>query len=117
MTEEGIKLLPTLPDLKWVTFYDIPVKEAYFEQLKACETLEKLTLSPWSDSEFELRTALALPKLKELHINSPGESGMKALRTATTLEKLTLVGRVSETDLRDLRESLPDCKISIERHW
>ena len=117
VTEEGIKVLPTLPDLTWVTFYHISIKEAYFDQLQSCEALEKLILNPSSDSEFELRTALALPKLKELHINSPSELDLKALRTATTLEKLTLVGRVSETDLRELKESLPDCKISIERHW
>ena len=65
-----------------------------------------------------LESLKALPKLRELSLDSTGvtDAGAETLRSLTSLRNLNLYHTlVTEKGLQDLRTALPDCKIVFDR--
>jgi hypothetical protein len=90
LTDDGLKIISTLPRLYWLQLRNTQVTENGLNALSGAPSLEMLEISGTSIDDQAIPILASFRKLKHLLI----------LRT-----------RITDDGLQKLRESMPDCKI------
>ncbi len=127
ITHDGLKVLRTLPNLRELVLYGgrPGVDDTAFGELQGHERLERVQLVNTSVTDGGLAVLKTLPNLKYLTLfreQSRGttltDNAVEVLRGMKQLRELELSGGwISTEAVRQLQESLPDCKITTEGDW
>ena len=132
ITDAGIKEIASLPDLKSLALYELPITDHRLKLLQSSPQLEELDLTPYAPFDFVIATVLALPHLRKLHLDIavyPDDAGaddvelwvdsvLQGLSKANSLQELRLTGDIfvkRKKDLARLQQELPGCEIKLAK--
>ena len=107
-----ISALKNLTNLTWLSLYNNQI-----DDISALKKLTNLTCLDLNGNQIsDISTLKKLTNLKVLALDIGDQvNDISALKNLTNLEMLT-VFEISEKDLRDLRKSLPNCKLYFSSH-
>lgn len=106
-----ISALKDLTNLQHLDLTNVQISD--ISALKGLTNLEELDLDSAKLSDISVLKELT--KLKSFYLAYSKVSDISVLKELTNLKKITLCGdhEISDSDIQDLKESLPECDISI----
>lgn len=116
VTSTGIEGLRDLPQLQWLDLYSTQVDDRCMDAIASIKSLQALVLDNTRVTDAGLTAITALPHLQRLNLRGTEVSdlGLKKLERMTELRMLVLDkrGPIHGEACAQLREALPQCKIS-----
>jgi hypothetical protein len=121
-TDEGMASIAALKNLKYLRLYGSKVSDAGFLCLKNASNLEHLELVNTEITDKSLALLENMPNLNFLALSHESrlgttftETSLENIKALIKLKKLYLCGGwASDSAIKKLQESLPDCTISIQ---
>jgi hypothetical protein len=113
-TDAAMALLPSLPQLRFLSLRGSLVTDAGLEQLGSVQNIETLILGDTAITDNGLKKLKALTKLKSLFINATqvSDAGLEQLRELKSLRAIAIPQRVTQKGVARLKEALPDVLIT-----